>query len=61
MLVKPACGGAACLALSVASFVVSTLVSDESTVYIVSWIAGVILGAVGIYLLVVAFPLRERE
>ncbi len=57
----PACGGAACLALAIASFIASTLVPDETPVYVVSWIGGVVLGAIGIYLLIVAFPLRERE
>jgi len=63
MLVKPACWGAACLVLAIACFVVSGLpnVPDESTLYIVTWIGGVVLGALGIYLLVVAFPLREIE
>lgn len=61
MLVKPACGGALCLALAAACFVVAGLpsVPDESTLYIVAWLGGVVLGACGIYLLVVAFPLRE--
>ena len=60
VLVKPACGGAACLALAAACFVVASLpdVPDDSAVYIATWIGGVVLGAAAIYLLVIAFPLR---
>lgn len=61
MLVKPACVGAAGLILSVACFVVAGLpnVPDDSVLYTATWIGGVVLGATGIYALVVAFPLPE--
>jgi len=46
------------LAWSGMAFVVSSRVPDGTPVYIGTWLGGVVLGAGGIYALVVAFPVR---
>jgi hypothetical protein len=48
------------LAWSGMAFVVSSRVPDGTPVYIGTWLGGVVLGASGIYALVVAFPVRDE-
>jgi len=53
--------GVILLAWAIVAFAVSSLVPDGTPVYIGTWLGGVVLGAGGIYALVVAFPLRDES